>query len=675
MHLIGYQISKTVANRNLAAFLLPLALSALAGCATLDDADDTPTGAALASDQPELGLQVRSALSRDGFRFRDANGDGILAPYEDWRLPPEQRVADLVARMNDAEKVGTLMHGTLPGRDGVVGAASAYDLEQTSDFINSRHITSFITRLALEPAELAEQNNSVQILAAGARLGIPVTISTDPRNHFSYVLGASSSAAGNTKWPELTGFAALRDPARVRQFGEIARREYRALGIHMALSPQLDLFTEPRWARGNGTFGSDPQLTSALGAAYVAGFQGADHGLTRDGVITVVKHWVGYGAQPEGFDGHNYYGRFARPGDKLESHVEAFRGALESGAGAVMPAYPILVDARLDGTAIEASSPGYNQQLLGEVLRGEMGFDGFVLSDWAITRDCNERCRAPTEEAPQRPQDISTAWGVEDLTVRERYVKGLTAGLDQFGGTEDVDPLREAVAAGEVSQNRLDQAVSRILLPKFVLGLFENPYVDPAKAERAAGSEADYALAERTQREAQVLLRNEGNALPFTEGAKVWLFGMDPQAAREAGLEVVEQPAQADFAIVRTETPSQMLHPNHFFGSRYKEGRLDFRPGDPAYDALVNASAHVPVILAIFLDRAAILTQVQDMTDVILANFGASDAAVLDVALGKAQPRGSLPFELPRSMAAVDAQDPGISDDSGDPLYAFGAGL
>src|SRR5690606_37868379 len=158
--------------------------------------------------------------------------------------------------------------------------------------VGEKHVTSFITRLSLPPADLAEQNNRVQELAERSRLGIPVTISTDPRNHFQYVLGASASATGNTRWPELLGFAALADAALVRRFGEIARREYRALGIHMALSPQLDLATEPRWARGSGTFGSDAALTSRLGAAYVAGFQGGAGGLAPDGVMTVVKHWV-----------------------------------------------------------------------------------------------------------------------------------------------------------------------------------------------------------------------------------------------------------------------------------------------------------------------------------------------------------------------------------------------
>ena len=662
--------SRGTRARTAAAAVL-LTLMALSGCVAADQL--SLAGNAL--QQPVLGSRHKPLLTVAGMHFRDLDADGALAPYEDWRLAPEQRVDDLLGRMTVAEKVGTMMHSTLPGVDGLLGRAAQYDLSALTPLVQQKHVTSFISRLTLEPAALAEQNNAAQEVAERGRLGIPLTISTDPRNHFQYVLGAAESGTGTTQWPELLGFAALRDPELVRSFGEVARREYRALGIHMSLSPQVDLATEPRWGRISGTFGSDPELTSELGGAYVAGFQGSADGLASDGVMTVVKHWVGYGAQPAGYDAHNYYGRFAIPGDALPLHVEAFRGALAARSGGVMPAYPILVDTALEGRPLETVGPGFNRQLLAGLLRGALGYEGILLSDWAITRDCNQRCRAPTAEAPQRPQDIATSWGVEHLSVRERYVKGVEAGLDQFGGTDEVEPLIEAVQAGEISRERLDRSVRRLLLPKFQLGLFENPYVDSAKATAAIGRPVDAALAARVQREAQVLLENRGGVLPFRSGGKVWLFGIVPEAARAAGLTVVDDPAQADFAIVRTEAPSEMLHPDHFFGSRYKEGRLEFRDGDPAYEALKRASASVPTAVAIFLDRPAVLTNVRDKASVILANFGASDAAVLDVLLGRAVARGVLPFELPRSMEAVAAQDPALPDDSAEPLYPRGAGI
>lgn len=309
-------------------------------------------------------------------------------------------------------------------------------------------------------------------------------------------------------------------------------------------------------------------------------------------------------------------------------------------------------------------------------MRERLGFDGFILSDWAITRDCNERCEAPSEEAPQRPQDIATSWGVRDMSVVERYIRGMEAGIDQFGGTDDVTLLIAAIESGRLPTAVVDASVRRILLPKFRLGLVENPYVDPQAASGTVGAASDFALAEQTQREAQVLLQNRDGTMPFQQSARVWLTGMEATVAEAAGMIVVDEPADADFAIVRTETPSEMLHPWHFFGGRQKEGRLDFRPGNDAYEALLTArSAGIPVALVVFLDRPAILTEVVQLADVILANYGTSDAAVLDVLLGRSRALGRLPVELPRSMEAVAAQHPGAPDDSENPIFNRGAGL
>lgn len=655
--------------------LMTLASAGLLAAPALSDTAEPATKGAATPVQPEVGTRAKRVIEVGALQFRDADGDGRLSPFEDWRLTPEARARDLVGRMTADEKVGTLLHATLPGANGMLGRGAGYDLAAAEELISERKITSFITRLGTPPAELARENNRAQEVAERTRLGIPLTISSDPRNHFQYVLGAGENSAGTTQWPEALGFAALRDPARVRQFAAIARKEYRAVGINMALSPQLDLLTEPRWSRGTGTFGSDPALVSLLGGAYVEGLQGSAAGLAPNGVATVVKHWVGYGAQPEGFDGHNYYGRYASPGSSFRQHVAAFAGALAVKPAGLMPAYPIVEGVTVDDSPVEPVGPGYSKVLLTDMLRRDKGYRGMILSDWGITRSCNERCRAPTAEAPQRPQDIATSWGVEDLSVEDRYARGMAAGIDQFGGTDDVTPLLSALLSGKLALVRVDEAVRRVLELKFAMGLFENPYVDPDRAAREVGTTADVQLANRTQREAQVLLRNSGRVLPFRTARKVWLFGIDPAAATAAGLTVVADPAEADFAIVRAETPSEKLHPNHFFGSRQKEGRLDFRTGDPAYEALRTASAKVPTVLAIFMDRPAVLTTVTPYAKAILVNFGASDAAVLDVVLGKVTARGRLPFQLPRSMDQVRRQDPGRPDDIPDPLYPRGAGI
>jgi beta-glucosidase len=226
----------------------------------------------------------------------------------------------------------------------------------------------------------------------------------------------------------------------------------------------------------------------------------------------------------------------------------------------------------LNGKELEPYGVGYSRLMLQDVLRKKMGFKGIILSDWAITVDCNERCSNPTAEAPQRPQDISTAWGVNDLTVEQRYVLGVKAGIDQFGGTQDVAPLLSAVKKGLISQARLDQSVRRVLEAKFKQGLFDNPYVDPARAQALIATPANHVLAAQTQREAQVLLTNKGLLPVVPAGKKVWLFDVEAKAAQEAGLSVVATPAEADFVIIRAESPSEKLHPNHFSATARRKG-------------------------------------------------------------------------------------------------------
>jgi beta-glucosidase len=245
-----------------------------------------------------------------------------------------------------------------------------------------------ITRLGGDPASLAAQSNVLQEIAERGRLGIPVTVSTDPRHHFQYVLGASVTAGQFSQWPEPLGLAATGDTALVRRFGDVARREYRAVGIHMALSPQADLATEPRWSRINGTFGEDAELAGRMVRAYVEGFQGGARGAGRDGVLTVVKHWVGYGAAKEGWDSHNYFGRYATfTGDNLAYHVKPFLPAFEAMVAGVMPTYSILEGATWEGRPVEQVGAGFNRMLLTDVLRGRYRFDGVVLTDWAVTND------------------------------------------------------------------------------------------------------------------------------------------------------------------------------------------------------------------------------------------------------------------------------------------------
>lgn len=627
--------------------------------------------------QPGLGTRAVPILEIDGRRFRDLDRNGALDPYEDWRLAPSRRADDLVARMTLEEKAGVLMHGTArtAGGFGGMGGSTRYDTAANRALIADAKVNSLITRLRGAPGDQAMENNRLQELAEGTRLGIPITVSSDPRNHFQETLGASAGAGQFSQWPETLGFAAVGDATLVRRFADVARQEYRAVGIHETLSPQADLATEPRWSRIAGTFGEDATLASRLVRAYVEGFQHGARGVDTAGVAVVVKHWVGYGAQKNGWDSHNAYGRVASISERsLAYHVTPFRGAFAAHVAGVMPTYSILEGAALEGRPLEQVGAGFNHQLLTDLLRSREGFRGVILTDWGVTNDCSALCRngVPAGERPSFA-NVAMPWGVEDLPKRDRFVKALNAGVDQFGGTEDAAVLVDAVHAGAVPERRLDESVRRILEQKFQLGLFENPFVDAAAAARIVGRPSFQAEAARAQQRALVLLENRNHLLPLSRRmTRVFLHRVDPAVAARHGLTVVSDPAEADVAIVRADAPFETLHPGFVFGAMQHEGNLGFRDGNADFEAIKRVSAVVPTVVTVYLDRPAILTAVRERAGALIANFGVSDAALLDVVMGRARAEGRLPFELPSSMAEVEAQRSDLPHDTAHPLYRFG---
>jgi beta-glucosidase len=630
------------------------------------------------AEQIKLGYRSVNVIQQDGLNFKDLDKDGKLAPYEDWRLSPQERANDLLTRMTLEEKVGVMMHGSAPAPGSIIGIGSKYDFAASAKMIADEKVNTFITRLTAKPAEMAEQNNELQAIAEQTRLGIPLTISIDPRSSYHYSLNEASDSDGFSKWPETLGIAAIGDENLAKRYADIGRQEYRLLGVTQALSPMADIGSEPRWSRITGTFGEDPQLTKRMVRGYIEGMQNGKQGLNAGSVSTVVKHWVGYGAAEHGFDSHSHYGKYANfSSNSLDEHLIPFTGAFEVNVAGVMPTYSILKGLQYKGQKIEPVGAGFNAYLLQDLLRKQYKFNGVIISDWLITDDCNAKCvdGHPDGEQPD-PSSLGMPWGVESLSKTERFAKAVDAGIDQFGGVTDTIPLLDAIKTGRVSEQRINQSVALILAQKIALGLFEDPYVNPDAAATTLPNTAWQAEADRAQRQSLVMLERKEGLLPLKRSAKVYLHGVNPQAAEKVGLTVVNTPEQAEVAIVRTVAPYEQPHQNYFFGAQYHEGSLAFPADHPDRLAVeMLAQKKVPTIVTVYLDRPAILTPLKDKVAVLIGNFSVSDPVLFE-ALTDGKPfTGKLPFELPSSMENVLKQHSDRPADSDNPLYPIGFGL
>ncbi len=583
----------------------------------------------------------------------DTTATSTVRPWLDADLPVDERVQLLLDAMTIEEKAGLFFHtmiaiGDLEEPNPVFATPSA------REFLETKRMTHFnLLGAAPTGREIAAWQNALQRLAASTRLGIPVTLSTDPRHSFSENPGASILAGPFSQWPETLGLAATRDEALVERFADIARQEYTAVGLRVALHPQVDLATEPRWARQTATFGEDAELSGRLGAAYIRGFQGASFG--PGSVSTMTKHFPGGGPQKDGEDPHFPYGREqVYPGGEFELHLKPFEDALAAGTRQMMPYYGMPV-----GTEYEEVGFGFNKSVITGLLRERYGFDGVVCTDWGLISD-SEIFGQPF---PAR------AWGVEHLTPRERMKKVLDAGADQFGGEANPELLLELVAEGEVTEARLDVSARRILREKFELGLFENPYVDEDAADDIVGRAEFRAAGEDAQRASITVLSNNG-ALPFARGRKLYVEGIDAEVAASFG-EVVETPGEADLAIIRLHAPFEERET--MFENFFHAGSLAFSEQVIAH--VREVAAAVPTVVDVLADRPPILTPIVEAAAAVTVNWGASGAALLDVLSGAFPAQGALPFDLPRSMAAVEASRPDVPFDTADPLFRFGHGL
>jgi beta-glucosidase len=538
-------------------------------------------------------------LTVDGLAFKDLNKNQKLDKYEDWRLSFDERAKDLASKMTIEQIAGLMLYsghqsvparargfggGTYNGKPLAESGLKSFDLsDQQKTFLekdNLRHV--LVT--SVESAEVAARwSNNVQAFVEGLGLGIPSNNSSDPRNNANatteYNLGGGGSIS---MWPEALGLAATFDPAIVLQFGQTAAKEYRALGITTALSPQIDLGSEPRWNRINGTFGEDPILSADMGRAYIDGFQtstGKDEiadGWGFQSVNAMVKHWPSGGAEEGGRDGHFAYGKFAvYPGNNFNTHLVPFvNGAFQLAgktkmASAVMPYYTISWNQ--DKKYGENVGNGFSKYLINDLLREKYKYDGVVCTDWLITGD----------EGKTPDVFAGKPWGVENKSIAERHYKVIMAGVDQFGGNNAAGPVIEAYQMGvkengeEWMRKRFEQSAVRLLKNIFRAGLFENPYVIPESSVSVVGKAEYMTAGYQAQLKSIVLLKNKNKILPLQKNRTVYIpkrtvpagrdwFGtvtperiespVNPDVVKKY-FNVTDDPSKADVAIVFVKSP------------------------------------------------------------------------------------------------------------------------
>ena len=675
-------------------------------------------------------------LTVDGYGFKDLNKDGKLDVYEDWRLSAEERAKDLAKKMSLEQIAGLMLysaHQSIPsGGNSFFGPAtyggkpfdeSGAEPSDLSDaqlkFLEEDNLRHVLITSVASPAIAASWNNKAQAMVEKMGLGIPINNSSDPRHGSDSYAEFNAGAGGDiSMWPGTLGIAATFDPVLMRQFGEIGSKEYRALGIATALSPQIDLGTEPRWSRFDGTMGEDPDLATDMARAYVDGFQSSDNGegWGYQSVNAMVKHWPGGGPEEGGRDAHFGYGAYAvYPGNNLKDHLRPFtEGAFKlegptKMASAIMPYYTISYGQ--DPKNNENIGNGFNTYLITDLLRGQYGYEGVVCTDWGITRNV---------EAVDLFQGKS--WGVETMSVAERHFKAIEAGVDQFGGNNEMGPVIEAYNMGvaahgeEYMRKRFESSAIRLLRNIFRVGLFENPYLDVAETEQIVGNAEYMKAGYSAQLRSIVMLKNNKNTLPLKSKQKVYVpqryiaasknwFGAETPERTvypfnmevvKKYFNVVDNAKEADFALVGIKNPDGGVGYDRADldkgGNGYVPISLQYGPytandarevslagGSPledftnrSYKGKTITASNVsdmkmvtdtrkimgdkPVIVVVNISKPMVFSEIEKYASSIFVHMGVQDQALMDMIVGKAEPSGLLPFQMPMDMSTVEDQ-------------------
>lgn len=683
-------------------------------------------------DGPVIGVTRKPVIEQDGLYFKDLTGDGILTEYKDWRKSPEERAKALAKALSPEEKIGLLFVNSwkmgqyqedkekvdetgLLNEEIVEKDESIFNVEKTygtTYTLKEMGIRHLILRQNPKPDELADWINQLNQVAEETPHAIPVMVISNSRNeHGEIVFGMNDAAGVFAAWPGTMGIAAAAKGSGlglIDDFAECIRQEWDAVGMKKGYMYMADVVSDPRWQRSYGTFGEDPQLICDIMERLVPGIQGSEKGVTADGVAVTVKHFPGGGARENGFDPHYAQGQWNvyRTENSLQKyHIPAFQTAIDKKASSIMPYYakPAAKKSRpqydRNGNPMEMNPLGFafNRAFIQGLLRDQMGFEGYVNSDSGISN--------------------KMAWGVEELDVPSRIALAVNTGVDIISGSLDVFSAREAyersingyyttqghpVPEGYtkeqlvLTEEALNRAVARTLKEKFELGMFENPYRDPAHAAAVVSTKKHWDDAYNVHVRSVVLLKNRGQVLPLTAeklaGKKVYTecFRKDGETAKletEAvrasmaarhGVKLTKDYEEADYAILFVSPSS-----GEYFNATRGYLELDIcegktvadvddagRPAKTTHEETTLSNAGKireiseavrknggKVISSINVTLAWEVGNVERCSDGLLAGFDTYTDAIADIIFGNYGPTGKLPITLPKNdeVLAVDA--------------------
>ncbi|MBQ6061763.1 MAG: glycoside hydrolase family 3 C-terminal domain-containing protein [Clostridia bacterium] len=646
---------KRIASLALAALLVLGVLPAMA--------EDAPV-------QPELVARVKDIIEVDGYQFKDLNDNCELDPYEDWRLTPEERADDLISQMDIDQQAAQMVHLTLVTMKDSwftknnVGFALVYEYifeteEPDEDEEEDEEDEDEDEDEDKEPEgplsnarNAARLTNEIQELSEESDFGIPVIFSMDTEAGAAFVKDA-------TYLPDEINQGAANDAELVAELNRVLKEELMAVGVRMALSPDADLITDPRWGRNQECYSEDTEVVQNLIRAAVVALQG-ENGIDENSVVATVKHFPGAGAQTGGVDGTP----LTISEDSLELHLAGFKAGMEAGAAAVMP-YGYSTVPYLGGDAVD-NSADQSAVVMTDLLRGQLGYEGIIQTDWGLN-----------------------------------FSGAANAGADILGGA-GVRSTRQVV--DEVPAEKITEACRRILVLKFKMGLFENPYVDEDAAEEIIGSEAHRAVAKEAAAKSFTLVKYE-NAVSL-EGQKFIVAGTLAEDLRclSSGW-TAKEPVELKGTTILQELKNKAGEENVTYIADAAEVPADLsgvtavvvvgeKSGthDPAWGAstlefpeeqvkLINAldKAGANVTAVVVMNRAYVLTPVTEAADSVLLVYrpgvtcGAE--AVADCLFGETEITGRLPFQIPATMESVLAQREDMPKDIENPLYEYGFGI